>query len=56
MDIEKMVQKAMKVNPEMQLVLEIATRARKMEENAPPKELRASADVVAIPIKPQCAV
>ncbi|HLX84407.1 MAG TPA: hypothetical protein VKR59_10955 [Terriglobales bacterium] len=56
MKTEKIVQEALKVNPEMQLVLDIAARARATEAQAAPAELRASTDVVAIPSKSQCAV
>jgi len=56
MDAETIVQKAKKVNPEMQLILDIAVRARELEEKSAPMELRASADIVAIPTKLQCPV
>jgi hypothetical protein len=56
MEPEKIVQKAMKVNPEIQLVLDIATRARETEALELPRELGATTDVVALPNNPQSAV
>ncbi len=56
MKAKQIIQDAIDANPEIRLILDIATRARELEEKSAPLELRASSDVVAIPIKPQCAV
>jgi hypothetical protein len=56
MKVNQTINEAIHANPEIRLILEIAARARAVEENSAPTELRASTDVVAIPIKPQCVV
>jgi len=56
MDAEKIVQKAIKANPDIQLVLDIAARAREAEARTPPAELRPTTEVVALPTNPQCIV
>lgn len=56
MDASKIVQKAMNDNPEVQLVLEIANRARDAEARELPREVGAATEVVALPINPQCAI
>lgn len=55
MSAEK-IEKALKENPEVRLVLEIAARARDIESREPPRELGAATEVVAIPTNPQCGV
>ena len=52
----QLVQEELDKNPDVRLVLEIATRARETEAKEPPRELGASTEVVAIPTNPQCAV
>jgi hypothetical protein len=56
MTTKQIIRDAIESNPEIRLILDIATRARELEEKSFPLELRASADVVAIPVKLQCAV
>jgi hypothetical protein len=56
MDAEKIVQQTMDDNPEVQLVLEIAARARDTESRELPQDVGAATEVVALPINPQCAV
>jgi hypothetical protein len=52
----EMVEKTLKENPDVRLVLEIAARARETEAKEPPREIGAATEVVAIPTNPQCAV
>ena len=56
MKTKQTIQDATEANPEIRLILDIAARARGLEEQSAPMDLRPSTDVVAIPIKPQCVV
>ena len=56
MDAEKIMQKAIKANPDIQLVLDIAARAREAEARTLPAELNPTTEVVALPTNPQCIV
>jgi hypothetical protein len=56
MEAQQMVQHAMRDNPEIQIVLEIAARARDAEAMASPQQLGTATEVVAIPTSSQCAV
>lgn len=56
MNAAQMIRDAFDANPDLRLVLEIATRAREVESKEPPQDLRASTEVVAIPSNSQCGV
>jgi len=53
MKAEKIVNNALKENPEVRLVLEVSARARENEQREPAKELRPSTDVSANPTTAQ---
>lgn len=55
-DVTQLIKNALEANPEVRLVLEIASRARDAESREAPRELGASTDVTAIPSHPQCGV
>lgn len=52
----EMIEKALKENPDVWLVLDIAARARETEARELPREIGAATEVVAIPTNPQCAM
>ena len=56
MDTNKTIQKALKENPDLRLVLDIAARARETEARELPREIGAATEVVATPNNSQCAV
>jgi hypothetical protein len=56
MDATKIVKQGMKENPELRIVLEIAARARAIEENNPAIDLTPKNDVVTLPSNVQFAV
>jgi hypothetical protein len=56
MNAKQLVQKALRENPELRLVLEIAERARQVESKEPPISIGVGTDVAAIPTRPQCLV
>lgn len=56
MNAAEMIEKAVKENPDVRLVLDIAARARDTEARELPREIGAATEVVAIPVNPQCAV
>jgi len=56
MGAAEMIEKALKENPDVCLVLDIAARARETEARELPREINAATEVVAIPTNPQCAV
>jgi hypothetical protein len=56
MDAAEMIEKGLKENPEVRLVLDIAARARETEARELPREIVASTEVVAIPFNPQIPV
>lgn len=56
MEPEKMAQQATKINPDIQIVLEIAARARDTEAMATPHQLGTATEVVTVPTSSQCAV
>lgn len=45
MDAQKLIEKAAKENPDIALVIEIAARAREIEQREPARELRPTTDV-----------
>lgn len=54
---DQLIQREMKENPEVSLILEIAARAREVETREPPQEIRVSTEAIAIPATtPQIAV
>jgi hypothetical protein len=55
MDTRGILKKAINDNPEIAVVLEIAARAREVEERTPPQEIRASTEVAALPAHTQNA-
>jgi hypothetical protein len=55
MDAEKIVQKAMKANPEIRLVLDIAARAREAESKEP-ITIGVATDITAVPTNLPCPV
>jgi hypothetical protein len=52
----ELINKALRENPDVCLVLDIATRARETEARELPREIGVSTEVVAIPINTQHAV
>lgn len=56
MKTQQIVQNAIDANPEIRLILEIATRARDAEARELPREIGSSTEVVAVPINSQTAV
>ena len=56
MKVEQVVKEALKENSEIRLVLEIAGRAREVDERTPPQELRVSTEVAALPLHSQHAI
>lgn len=53
MSTQKIIDNAVKRNPDIALVLEVAARARESEEREPVKELRTSTEVAANPTTAQ---
>lgn len=56
MPLPQNIKQAIHDNPEIALVLEIAARAREIDERTPPQELRASTEVAALPLHAQHGV
>lgn len=56
MSAKEIVNQAIKENPEIRVVLEIAARARETESNTPPTDLTPSNEVTALPNNRQLAV
>jgi hypothetical protein len=56
MDTNQAIKKAFNENPDVRMVLDIATRARETETRELPREIGAATEVVATPTNPQCAV
>lgn len=56
MNAEQIVQKALRENPEIQMVLEIAARARQAEEQEPPRNIGVATDVAVVPTNLPCPV
>jgi len=56
MPLPQTIQRAIKDNPEINVVLEIAERAREIEGTTPPGELNPTTEVVALPNNRQFAV
>jgi hypothetical protein len=56
MDAEKIVQEAIKTNPEIRLVLEIAMRAREAECKEAPLNIGLATEIVAVPTNLPCPV
>ena len=56
MDVATVIQKGMDKNPDVQVVLEIAMRARNLESVEPPRSIGMATDVVALPTNSQCPV
>jgi len=56
MDATRIVKEGIKENPEVQVVLEIAARARTLEENSPAVDLTPKNDVVTVPNNLQCVL
>ncbi len=48
MDVDRTIRNVLAKNPEMLLVLEIATRAREVESREPPRELGLSTDIAVV--------
>lgn len=55
-EIEQMIKKAMRENPDVRLVLDIAARTQEMESREIPRELGMSTEVATTPTNPQTAV
>jgi hypothetical protein len=53
MNAKQIIQDAIETNPEIRLVLEIASRARDTEAREQPRELGSATEVVAIPTHTQ---
>jgi hypothetical protein len=49
MNAEQIVQKTLRDNPEIRLVLDIAARARQVEEQEAPRNIGVATDVTAVP-------
>lgn len=56
MKTTQLIDKALKENPEVLVVLEIATRARQTEDRELPREIGVSTEVAVIPTDSQRAV
>lgn len=56
MNVAEVIEKAKKENPDVRLVLDLATRARETEARELPREIGVATEVVAIPTNSQCAV
>lgn len=56
MDANQTIKRAFDENPDVRMVLEIATRAYDTETRELPREIGTTTDIVAIPTNPQCAV
>jgi len=56
MDVNQTIEKALNENPDVQVVLDIAARARETEARELPREIVGATEVVAIPTNPQCIV
>ena len=56
MDAKQLIEEALKVNPEVCLVLEVAARARGLEEREPIREFRAEPSIGANPTAAQGAI
>jgi len=56
MNVAEVIEKAKKDNPDFQLVLDLAIRAREMEVRELPREIGVATEVVAIPTNTQRAV
>jgi hypothetical protein len=55
-DAAKMIENALAKNPEIRMVLELASRARQIESKEPPRNIGMATETVAIPSRPQCLV
>ena len=56
MNANQVIKDAIEMNPEIRLVLEIATRAREAEARELPREIGSATEVVAIPLHSQGAL
>jgi hypothetical protein len=56
MNAEEIVTKTLRENPEMQLVLEIADRARQAEAYTGPRNIGVATDVAVVPTNLPCPV
>lgn len=56
MNVETIIQKGLAENPQIQLVLDIAQRARELEFREPPRNIGMATDVVATPTNSQYPV
>ncbi len=56
MNATQQIDKALKENPDIQVVLDIAARARETEERELPHEIVVSTEVTVIPTDSQCAL
>jgi hypothetical protein len=56
MNAEQIIKKALKENPEIQLVLEIADRARQAEAHSGPRNIGVATDVAVVPTNLPCPV
>lgn len=56
MDPKELVRNALRENPDVRLVLDVAARAKDMEAREQPREIGGSTEVVAIPCNPQIPV
>ncbi len=56
MNTEQIVQKALDENPEIQLVLEIALRAREVESREAPRNIGLASEITAVPTNLPCPV
>ena len=54
--IKQLIRQEIRENPEVLLVLEIATRAREIEARELPQEISALHEVTAAPAYQQCAI
>jgi len=56
MDVVQVIENAISANPDVGLVLEIATRAREAESKEPPRQIGVATDTAAVPANSQCPV
>lgn len=55
-DAAKIVQDTLKSNPEIRLVLEIAARAREVENNEAPRTIGQATEITTVPTNLPCPV
>jgi len=55
-DTIQVIKNELDKNPEVSLILEIATQAREMESKEPPRNIGVATEIITIPTNSQCLV